>query len=124
MLTRQMITECREDQKETLQAIQYSIRHMQLLVMNLTDYQSSQNNLLVLNEKHFVVMDILTHIIEIHDIEAKQNKVTIIYEKGIDDEHEIVIDGERVTQILQNIIRRVLDLVTMKSKIVISAQLK
>ena len=95
-----MITECREDQKETLQAIQYSIRHMQLLVMNLTDYQSSQNNLLVLNEKHFVVMDILTHIIEIHDIEAKQNKVTIIYEKGIDDEHEIVIDGERVTQIL------------------------
>lgn len=45
-------------------------------------------------------MDILTHIIEIHDIEAKQNKVTIIYEKGIDDEHEIVIDGERVTQIL------------------------
>ena len=124
MLTRQMITECREDQKETLQAIQYSIRHMQLLVMNLTDYQSSQNNLLVLNEKHFVVMDILTDIIEIHDIEAKQNKVTISYERGIDDEHEIVIDGERVTQILQNIIRRVLDLVTMKSKIVISAQLK
>ena len=81
-----MIKECREDQKETLTAIQGSIRHMQLLVMNLTDYQSSKNNLLVLNEKHFVIFNIISDIVEIHDIDARQKKVTIKYERGIDDE--------------------------------------
>ena len=35
-----------------------------------------------------------------------------------------MIDGERVSQILQNIIRRVLDLASSDSKVVISAQLK
>ena len=97
---------------------------MQLLVMNLTDYQSSKNDLLTLDEKHFVVLNIIGDIVEIHDIEARQKNVTIKYEKGIDDEHEILIDGERVSQILQNIIRRVLDLASSESKIVISAQLK
>ena len=97
---------------------------MQLLVMNLTDYQNSKNNLLVLNEKHFVVFNIISEIVEIHEIDAKQKKVAIKYERSISDEQEILIDGERVSQILQNIIRRVLDLASSDSKVVISAQLK
>ena len=97
---------------------------MQLLVMNLTDYQNSKNNLLVLNEKHFVVFNIISEIVEIHEIDAKQKKVAIKYERSISDEQEILIDGERVSQILQNIIRRVLDLASSDSKVVISPQLK
>ena len=97
---------------------------MQLLVMNLTDYQNSKNNLLVLNEKHFVVFNIISEIVEIHEIDAKQKKVVIKYERSISDEQEILIDGERVSQILQNIIRRVLDLASSDSKVVISPQLK
>ena len=75
----------------------------------------------MLDEKHFVVKEIINDVVEIHDIEARQNKVAINYERGIDDEHEILIDGERVSQILQNIIRRVLDLASSSSKVAISA---
>ena len=41
---------------------------MQLLVMNLTDYQRAQNDMLVLNEKSCIMMDIFADTIEIYQI--------------------------------------------------------
>ena len=41
---------------------------MQLLVMNLTDYQRAQNDMLVLNEKSCIMMDIFVDTIEIYQI--------------------------------------------------------
>ena len=90
---------------------------MQLLVMNLTDFQNLKFNVFVAQETLLFIEDSIQDIIGVHNIEARQNNVTIIFKKGWDLPHEVITDSGRVTQVLENVVRQAIRMAYRDSEV-------
>lgn len=110
MLTKQLIDSCAEEQRETLQAIEYGTRMVQLLVQDLTDLQKLKYETFELQKTEFCTNNVLEEIVNINKIQAEQSEVTFNIEIDETTPAKVIVDSERVIQILHNMIAKALEL--------------
>lgn len=68
-----MIDTCADEQRETLQAIEYGTRMVQLNVQDLTDLQKMKYDTFEKQETSFCAKDVLEEIVNINKIQAEQS---------------------------------------------------
>ena len=119
MLSKQLIENCQESQRETLQAIQLAACLMQLLITNLTSFQHLKYGRVVVQEKFFEAKEVIMEIIEILDAQAKLKGVKLCF-SGTEIESEaleVITDAEKVIQVLQNVILMAIHFASKESNI-------
>jgi len=68
MLIQQLIDTCSTEQKETLQAVEYGMRMVQLLIQDLTDLQKMKYETFKKKESKLCIKDALNEIVSINTI--------------------------------------------------------
>ena len=91
---------------EMLNAILFGTNLMHLHVSNLSDFKLLKYGAFVANERVFDTVDSVRDLIKTYIFEANLYGVNIIFKvKKNTSAVEVITDNERVTQVLQNVIR-------------------
>ena len=119
MLSKQLIENCQESQRETLQAIQFATCLMQLLVTNLTSFQHLKYGKVVVQEKLFEAKEAIMEIIAILVAQAKLKGVALCFsDTEIESETlGVITDADKVIQVLQNVILMAIHFASKESEI-------
>ena len=79
---------------------------MQLLVKNLSDYQSLKYGTFKTQNLLFNPNDAIKEVVKTYSIDSKMINASIIYHSSEKDHlNEVMTDGERAIQVLENVIR-------------------
>ena len=120
MLTGQLLENCREDQQETLQAIQYGTRMVQLHVQDMTDLQKLKYDNFEVHNTTLKIDEAISNVVNINTVQAKQKNTTFQVEISPNTPPFVGTDSERVIQILQNVSVKAISLSKSHKVIMIS----
>ena len=101
--------------------ILFGTRLMHLLVMNLSEFQHLKHKVFQAHERLMNTSDLISDILAIYNVENNMKNIQILHRhdqaSSEFEEKEVIADSQRISQVLQNKIRKAINLAKTNSVI-------